>query len=231
MPMNSPVTTLDSVAGSARVECPRNKAGKAKTKPPLCLRFRLLSIFLAYLVWCLATTVQGAETNSLRTAPVPAMRHPRPNSQEVAAAHERAGRKPEAAALYEEIVRTNAAARKVLSYRLVMIYSETGETNRALAWAREVMHDNPDPPAYLAAVHARLGQWKEAREILEHEIVGNTNTVRAVTLRWQLGELHAQAGDCAKASKVLVEATDLARGTAMKEASRRRLKALKGATR
>ena len=201
---------------------------------PTCCRSWLLSgVPVGILIWFLfaGTTAQGGDTNLLETAPGPAVRHPVPNAQEVAAAHERAGRRREAAALYEELARTNAAARKVLAHRLVTIYTETGKTNKALAWAREVMRDNPDPPAYLAAVHARLGQWKEAREILEHEIVGNTNTVRAVTLRWQLGELHAQAGDCAKASKVLVEATDLARGTAMKEASRRRLKALKGATR
>ena len=51
----------------------------------------------------------------------------------MAVAHERAGRKREAAALYEAMVRTNAAARKVLSHRLVTIYTQTGQTNKALA--------------------------------------------------------------------------------------------------
>jgi tetratricopeptide (TPR) repeat protein len=153
-----------------------------------------------------------------------------PSPQDIAAAHERAGRKREAAVLYEAMVRTNAAARKVLSHRLVALYVETGETNKALAWAREVMRDNPDPQAYLAAAQARLGQWPEAKEILERQIAGNTNSTRAVTLRWQLAEVYEKEGDGAKAIRVLNEAAGLARGTPMEAAAQRRLKTLKGGT-
>jgi hypothetical protein len=89
------------------------------------------------------------------------------------------------------------------------------------------MRENPDPQDYLAAVHAQLGQWKEAREILEHEIAGNTNTTRSVTLRWQLAEVYAQEGDGTKTRKTLTEAAGAAKGTAMEAAAQRRLNALK----
>lgn len=143
--------------------------------------------------------------------------------QEQAVVHERAGRKREAAAIYEEIVRTNAAARKVLAGRLVTIYSETGETNKALRWAQEVMRNNPDPQAYLAAVHAKLGQYKQAQEILEREITGNTNATRAVTLRWQLADVCENFGEHQKARTILGEAAGIAKGTPMESAAQKRL--------
>jgi tetratricopeptide (TPR) repeat protein len=189
----------------------------------------LLSAFLGLLVCfpCLAALAQGGEANSPTTKPEAAIHPPLPNLQEVAVEHERAGRKREAAVTYEEMARTNAAARKVLSHRLVAIYTETGETNKALAWAHEVMRENPDPQAYLAGVHARLGEWKEARETLEREIAGNTNATRAVTLRWQLAEQWERQGDTAKASKALTDAAAAAKGTLMESAAQQRLNALK----
>ena len=128
------------------------------------------------------------------------------------------------------MARTNPVARKALSHRLVTIYAETGETNKALTWAREVMRDNPDPQAYLAGVHARLGNWTVAERILEKEIAANTNVTRAVTLRWQLAEAYEKEGNRAKASKVLNEAAGLARGTSMEATTQRRLKAVQGVT-
>jgi tetratricopeptide (TPR) repeat protein len=132
--------------------------------------------------------------------------------------------------LYEAMVRTNAAARKVLSLRLVAIYAETGETNKALAWAREVMRENPDPQAYLAGVHSRLGQRGEARRILEREIATNSNNTRAVLLRWQLAEVCQSMGDHKEARKVLDEAATAAKGTPVEAAAQRRLKVLNGGT-
>ena len=154
---------------------------------------------------------------------MPAIHRQPPSPQEIAVAHEQAGRKREAAALYEAIVRTNTAARKVLPQRLVAIYVETGETNKALTWAREVMRDNPDPQGYLAAVQLRLGQSREAQETLEREIAHNTNATRAVTLRWQLAEVFVKAGDSAGAGKLLREAADAAKGTPMEPAACQRL--------
>jgi tetratricopeptide (TPR) repeat protein len=171
----------------------------------------------------LASLVSVAETNSVPATPTAAVRRPPPGPQQLALAHERAGRKHEAAGLYEAIARTNAAARKVLSHRLVTLYVETGETNKALAWANEVMRDNPDPQAYLAGVYARLGQWQAAREILEREIAGTTNATRAVTLRWQLAEVWEKAGNAAEARMALTEAAKVAKGTAMESAAQRQL--------
>jgi len=129
------------------------------------------------------------------------------------------------------MVRTNAAARKVLSHRLVAIYAETGETNKAMAWAREVMRDNPDPQAYLAGVQARLGQTLEAQETLEREIARNTNTTRAVTLRWQLAEVFEKQGNLDRAREVLNQAAGMAKGTPIEATTQRRLKALNEGTR
>ena len=180
-----------------------------------------------FLDLCRSQWPQAAETNSWPSNPTPAVRRPPPSPQDVAAEHERAGRKREAAALYETMVRTNAAARKVVSHRLVAIYVETGETNKALAWAHEVMRDNPDPQAYLAAVQARLGQSREAQETLEREIARNTNAARAVTLRWQLAEVYEREGEDGKARRVLDEAAGVAKRTPMEAATQRRLNTLK----
>jgi tetratricopeptide (TPR) repeat protein len=189
----------------------------------------VVSFFLGFLVWLpfLTATAKGGDTNPVRTMSGPAILNPLPNPGQTATEHERAGRKREAAAIYEELARTNAAARKVLSHRLVTIYLETGETNKALTWAREVMRNNPDPQAYLGEVHARLGQFKLAREILEQEITQNTNATRAVTLRWQLAEVCEKEGDRVKAVKLFKEAADAAKGTAMEAVARQRVNALK----
>ena len=89
------------------------------------------------------------------------------------------------------------------------------------------MQNNPDPQAYLAGVHARLGQLKLAQEILEREIAGNTNAARAVTLRWQLAEVCEKMGDSMKARKFLDEAAVDAKGTPMGPAAQKRLNAMK----
>ena len=149
------------------------------------------------------------------------------SSRELAAAYEHAGRKHEAAVLYEEMARTNTVARKVVAGRLVTIYAETGETNKALAWAQEVMRENPDPQVYLAAVHAKLGQFTLTQEILEREIAANTNSTRAVTLRWQLAEAYEKTGNYQKARKILGEAHVAAKGTAMESVAQKRLKETK----
>jgi tetratricopeptide (TPR) repeat protein len=203
-------------------EIPDCRSGQTGHVSSTCL-WRTLLVVLSFL----APLAQAAETNLLPASPVPVIRRPTPNPQDIAAANEWAGRIHEAAALYETMARTNASARKVLSHRLVAIYAQTGETNKALTWAREVMRDNPDPQAYLAAVHAQVGQSREARAILELEIAGNTNSTRAVTLRWQLAEVYSQEGDEAKARRILIEAAGMAKGTPVEAAAQRRLNALK----
>ena len=187
----------------------------------------ILSGILFWLFFCAATALgEGGETNSLTNPSTPSVRHGAASPKKLAAKHEQAGRKREAAAVYEEIARTDPAARKILSHRLVSIYIETGETNKALTWAHEVMLDNPDPQAYLAGVHARLGQFERAQEILEKEIASNTNTTRAVTLRWQLAEVFEEMGNTINTRKILNEAVTAAKGTPMESVARQRLKGL-----
>jgi tetratricopeptide (TPR) repeat protein len=203
-------------------DCPSGRPGRK----PLIWFWDTSLIIGAFL----APVVQAAETNSLPANLAPVIGRSPPNPQEVATAHERAGQKREAAALYEQMALTNTAARKVLSHRLVEIYVETGETNKALTWAQEVMRDNPDPQAYFAAVQNRLGQSREAQETLEHYIARNTNATRTVTLRWQLAEVCARQGDLGKARDILNQAAGLAKGTSREATTQRRLKTLNEAT-
>lgn len=185
----------------------------------------LLPVCALVFALCHSAVAQSGETNAPKYKPHVALRNTQPDLKDRAAAHERAGRKREAAAIYELMARTNATTRKVVSHRLVTLYAETGETNKALAWAQEVMRENPDPQAYLAAVHARLGQFKPAQQILERELATNTSVRRAVTLRWQLAEVCEKAGENTKASKVLGEAAAAAKGTPMEITARKRGKA------
>lgn len=223
--MSLDVTPVDRGSGSA---CGQHWHARIVG---ICLNLRFLpglwsaGLFLASIV-CLPSLAPASQTNSVTHEHNMAVRHSPPNPRDIAAEHERAGRKREAAAIYEALARTNTSARKVLALRLVNIYCDIGETNKALTWAREVMRDNPDPRAYLAGVHARLGQLKLAHEILEREIVINTNTVRAVTLRWQLAEVCEKLGDNTEARRILDEALGLAKGTPMEPTARKRLAAL-----
>ena len=100
---------------------------------------------------------------------------------------------------------------------------------QAMTWANEVMRANPDPQAYLAGVHSRLGNQKQAQQIPEREIAANTNATRAVTLRWQLADVCAKAGDTPKARKALEDAA-AAKRTPMEAAVRRRLDRKEGST-
>jgi predicted Zn-dependent protease len=228
--MKLPRVSIRSGTDSPGTGYQLDTAPSQRTNFKSCLRFRVPAVLCGgyVLFWFWVTIAQGGETNSLATGPKAAIRPPLTNPKDFAAAHERAGRKREAAALYEATVRTNAADRKVLSHRLVNIYIETGETNKALTWAHEVMRDNPDPQAYLAAVEARLGQSQEARGILEREIAANTNATRAVTLRWQLAEVCEKQGETTKAREALTEAAGMAKGTPLEATTQRRLETLKG---
>ena len=115
--------------------------------------------FLGLVLFCSGMAVaRGSDTNQL----------PAPPPQQLAARYEQTGHKREAAAIYEELVRTNSVARNVLGPRLVTIYTELGETNQALVWAREVRRGRvaravrdydetaPTPQVYLRT-HRRHG--------------------------------------------------------------------------
>lgn len=216
---------IEMPTGSTCVESCREGGADVCRELESHLHIHLLRVFLALLALFLlvAARTQGSEADSRHPGakspdPAPTLR-----LQEQAAVLEQAGRKKEAAERYEAITRTNALARKVLSHRLVTIYADTRETNKALKWAREVMRANPDQQAYVAGIHVRLGDFKQAQVILAREIAANTNETRAVTLRWQLAEVCQAQGETTQATKLNQEALSFAKGSVLEEAAHRRL--------
>ena len=137
---------------------------------------------------------------------------------------EQAGRKVEAARIYEQIIQAEPAARLILAQRLVRIYAETQQPEKALAWARQAMQTNPDPQAYLAGVHTRLGHYAAARKILDAELGQTTERRHKLLLNWQLAEVCAQAGDREAAGRALRAASELAQEPAEKKAAELRLR-------
>jgi predicted Zn-dependent protease len=121
----------------------------------------------------------------------------------------------------------NPAKRAVVAGELVKLYAKAGESENALTWARVVMEKNPDPQAYLAGVYAMLGQFKEARAILEPEIATATNAHRKVTLCWQMADVCEASGDIAGAEKALNEAVKASSGLPEAYTSEQRLRALR----
>lgn len=149
--------------------------------------------------------------------------------------YERAGEKAKAAEIYEKLIETDPTKRMVLANRLVKLYAEIGNTNKALEWAHVVMERNPDPQAYLAGVHTMLGNYNEAKAILEKEIssVGSPSRKgdkdagkdprRKLTLYWQLADVYEKQGNDQKAEYLLKAAVELAKGKPEESAARRRL--------
>lgn len=109
----------------------------------------------------------------------------------VAERYARAGQPREAAAAYEQVLQVDTNARAVLAPLLVRLYIESKQPRPALAWARQVMSNTPDPQAYLAGVYEAIGSHREARALLEHELARSNSTARAAALKLQLEQLPA----------------------------------------
>lgn len=148
---------------------------------------------------------------------------PAPDYARQAAAYERAGDRLKAAEAYEKLAVQDPAKRELLAGRLVRLYAETGQTNRALSWARVVMTTNPDPQAYLAGVNSMLGRHAEARAILAAEIQKAPEARRRMLLEWQLADVLNKAGQPGEAAEALGRALAAARGTPDEAAARRRV--------
>jgi len=129
-----------------------------------------------------------------------------------------------AAEIYEEIIEHDPSKRLALANRLVKIYGEAGVTNKALKWAEAVMEWNPDPQAYLAGVHAMLGNYGEAREILANELAEVGQSRRRLTLQWQLADVYEKEGNTDKAERILKAAADSVKGKPEEITAGRRLK-------
>lgn len=131
------------------------------------------------------------------------------------------------AATLEAEAAQSPAKRDIVARELVKLYAAAGESENALTWARVVMEENPDPQAYLAGVYAMLGQFKEARAILEPEIAVCTEPHRKTTLCWQMADVCENSGDPAGAETALNAAAQASKGLPESSTAERRLTAFR----
>ena len=144
-----------------------------------------------------------------------------------AVAAEQAGRAEAAAAAYEALLESDTTLETAVAPRLVALHADLGHPAQALAWAVRVARRHPDPAAYLAGVHARLGQFKEAELTLREALRGETGADRRATLLWQLAEAQERLGDTDAARDSLAQARDLLPDGPRRATSDRRLDALR----
>ena len=145
-----------------------------------------------------------------------------------AATAEREGRRAEAAAAYEELLRLDETATVVVAPRLVDLYIAEGRPVPALAWALRVAPKQPDAQAYLAGVHVRLGQWTEAELLLRQAALDAADAARRVPLLWQLADAQAGGGRAREAVVTLESAAQAAdTNAALRRATEQRLVALR----
>lgn len=140
-----------------------------------------------------------------------------------AAAAESAGRADDAIRAYEELLRHDPAFIHVAAPRLVELYTASRQAPQALAWARKLAHDRPDPQAYLAGVHAGLGQLKEAEMLLRQTIAATAESDKLPPLRWQLADVQERQGDTGAALATLAAACSDTRNDPLLQTSRKRL--------
>jgi len=140
---------------------------------------------------------------------------------------ERQGDRAGVAELYERIIEQDATKQPVLARRLVVLYADLGNSTQAMEWAESVARNHPDPQAYMAGVHALLGNYDAARSILFQELARAKIPRRRLTLRWQLAELYLQFGRPHAAERALEAAVKAAEEAADKAAARRRLEAFR----
>lgn len=137
--------------------------------------------------------------------------------------YERDGQPLEAAAAYERLVELEPANKTVLANRLVRIYAESGMEDEALRWAGVVVERNPEPQAYLAGVHMKLGNSEKAIALLEEALARTEVPRQRLTLYWQLAEAHEQAGDGSAAEQAYLAGVEEVKGTRDEAAAWRRL--------
>lgn len=144
----------------------------------------------------------------------------------MAEACEKQGAGAEALRAYEQIVQRDPSTRSVLSRRMVELYAQTRQPQRALELARETMKSLPDPQAYLASVYVLVGGYPEARAILDKELATEQTARRKVALNWQLAEMCEKTGDAAGVKAALAAAAEAAKGTPDEPAAKRQVDAM-----
>ena len=120
--------------------------------------------------------------------------------------YEREGMKREAAQAYERLLEKRPVARMAVAPRLVQLYVDTAQREKALAAARDYMDETPDPLAYLAGVYAQLGGYREAVTLLEKALTKTRSPRRECALLWQLADVYELDGRHAMARSCLTNA-------------------------
>lgn len=145
---------------------------------------------------------------------------------ETAVRFERAGEHENAAAVFEVLIKQRPVTGQVLAPRLVRLYAKAGNEQRAVAWARRVMEDNPDPHAYLAGVYVLLKDYRRAQQILAQELIVEKSAHRKTALLWQLADVCRHQGEIDEATRCLRRAMDIAPNERMAETTQELLDAL-----
>ncbi|MEI7899146.1 MAG: hypothetical protein WCK89_02765 [bacterium] len=139
---------------------------------------------------------------------------------------EKTRRNADAITAYEELLRRDTSFEAVVAPRLVNLYIDGGQSAAALSWAARVSCRQPDPKAYLAGVHARLGQWKESELILRQSLREEREPRKRLPLMWQLADAQEGQGDGESALATLAGARDAAPDDRLRKTSAQRLNAL-----
>ena len=106
-----------------------------------------------------------------------------------AQAYEKAGDKAASLAAYERIVAAEPAAERVLADRMIQLNIDLRHPAAAVAIARRVKDQRPDPVAFFAGVLARCGGRREARAMIENEVAREARVERRIPLLLQLAEM------------------------------------------
>lgn len=139
---------------------------------------------------------------------------------------EGAGRAADAIAAYEELLRRDRSCEGVIAPRLVLLYADGGQAVQALSWAVRVARRMPVPNAYLAAVHARLGQWRESELLLRQALREEPEPRGRLSLLWQLADVQERLGDAEGALATLAGAREAAPDEESRRTSMQRRDAL-----
>ncbi len=179
---------------------------------------RVLSCGCALLVPFFAASAPVPATNATVDSQSPEVR---------AADAEREGRIAEAVAAYEALLEKDTASESVVAPRLVALHVRLGQQAQALSWAARVARRHPYPAAYLAGVHAQLGQFKDAEMALRQALRDSPDAGRRLPLLWQLAEVQEKQGDRVAARNTLHQSRDAAATADQRQASGQRLDALR----
>lgn len=132
----------------------------------------------------------------------------------------------DAAVAYEKLLQRDTTFEATVVPRLVNLYISMKQPAPALSWATRVARRHPEPKAYLAGVHSRLNQHKEAELLLLQAIRKTDDPMRHVPLLWQLAETQENQGESQRALTTLRNALDATKDADLRQTSNLRIKAL-----